>query len=588
MTKKEKMAEQDINRRRFLKGIAATGAMAAIAASRASDAAQETSAVKTTAKSWRDKPDPIDEGLISDGGTYDIVVVGGGISGTLCARVAATKGSSVAVIENQAEKSYTWIGTEVGTINSQYAQAHGAPKVSESEFIREWAHRSLIRNNPKRAAYFAKNSGKVLDWIIKDLDKAWLAENTHVMSCPPPAIRITEVSGWKFFHGSTIFRKMSDDNNTFRFPEVMKTHYQKAVADGAKWFFQHHAEICDHDSTGAVTGVVAKTEDGKYLRFKARKAVALCAGDFSANREMVVDLLDQLRHEAEAKGNFSLILTNSSKPLPRDGSGLKLGIWAGGHVEVGPHSGMNTGEPGTGGWHLQLDANGERYCDEAGGTTIPQPNGSLTVTLHDANWKKVLEMMPPRHMAVDTAHTVNWPRQLTRLDNVKPGPPSQEKQEGRGQGGQMMGANVYCANTVEELLDYMDCYKDETKKKALASIKRYNELCEKGDDEDFGKDPRIMKATALKDPPFYGTISKGSSGQFGGGLSPGLVTTTGLDTDADGHVLDSQFKPLKGLYAAGNNAGGRFITVYQSPLAGISLGMALTEGYMLGERLAEL
>jgi fumarate reductase flavoprotein subunit len=71
-------------------------------------------------------------------------------------------------------------------------------------------------------------------------------------------------------------------------------------------------------------------------------------------------------------------------------------------------------------------------------------------------------------------------------------------------------------------------------------------------------------------------------------VSPGLVTTTGLDTDGDGHVLNSQYKPIKGCYAAGNNAGCRFVTVYQSPLAGISLGMAMTEGYMLGERLASL
>jgi len=76
-------------------------------------------------------------------------------------------------------------------------------------------------------------------------------------------------------------------------------------------------------------------------------------------------------------------------------------------------------------------------------------------------------------------------------------------------------------------------------------------------------------------------------GMFGG-ISPGMCATTGLDTDADGRVLDSNFRPIKGLYAAGNNAGGRFITVYQSPIAGISIGMAMTEGYMLGERLAEM
>jgi hypothetical protein len=592
MSKDEKKSGARINRRGFLKGIAATGAMATIAAAHPTSAGQSAGEGRAATKSWRDKPDPIDEALISDGGTYDIVVVGGGTAGTLCARVAAMKGASVALLEDLAEQKYTWIGTEVGTINSQYAQDHGAPWIDEDDFIREWARRNVIRQNPKRASYFAKNSGKILDWVIKDMSKEWLEDNSHVMSCPPTPNRITEVSGWRFYHGSTLFRKMTDDNNTFRWPEVMRTHFEKAKADGAKWFFEHHAEICDVDGSGAVTGVVAKKADGKYVRFKAKKAVALCAGDFSGNREMVIDILDQLRHEAEAMGDLDLILTSSSfSRLARDGSSIKLGIWAGGHIEIGPHSALDANtEPGVGGWHLELDSNGERFCDEAAGTTIPQPIGSFTITIHDANWKKVLAMMPPRHMAPDTAHTINWPRTLARLDNVKPGPPSQDRQSGRGQGGAMRGGSVYCANTVEELLDYMDCYKGETKKKALAEIKRYNELCEKGADVDFGKDARIMKATALKDPPFYGTITRhdSSKSMFGNGLMPGLCATTGLDTDADGRVLNSEFKPIKGLYAAGNNAGGRFITVYQSPLSGISLGMAMTEGYMLGERLAEM
>jgi fumarate reductase flavoprotein subunit len=591
MPKNEKKPGTHFDRRSLLKSVAATGAMATIAAAHPATA-QSITEKKTAAKSWRDKADPIDESLISDGGTYDIVVVGGGTAGLLCARVAAMKGSSVAVIENQAEKKYVWIGTELGTINSQYAQDHGAPRIDEDDFIREWARRNVIRHNPKRASYFAKNSGKILDWILKDTSKEWLAENSHVMSCPPPPTRITEVSGWKFYHGSTIFRKMTDDVNTFRWGEVMKIHHQKAMADGAKWFFEHHAEICDVDSSGAVTGVVAKRADGKYVRFKARKAVALCAGDFSGNKEMVTDILDQVRWEAEAKGDLNLVGTSSGfSSTTRDGSSIKLGLWAGGHVEVGPHSGMADGDPGTGEWHLQLDESGERFCDEAAGTTLFRPKDAITVTIHDANWKKVLEMMPPRHKAPDTAHTISWPRRLQQLDSVKPGPPTQNKQQTGGRGGMPGMGNVYCANTIEELIDYMDCYKGETKKKALASIARYKELCEKGADEDFGKDARILKATALKDPPFYGSVSRGSGGPPGmaaNKISPGLCATTGLDTDADGHVLNLEFKPIKGLYAAGNNAGGRFIVTYQSPLSGISLGMAMTEGYMLGERLAAL
>jgi hypothetical protein len=298
-------------------------------------------------------------------------------------------------------------------------------------------------------------------------------------------------------------------------------------------------------------------------------------------------------------GDLDLINTvGEGMQSPRDGSGIKMGVWAGGHVEIGPHSTMNElgtpGDPGTGAWYLQLDHNGERFCDEAAGTTVPHPIGSFYVTLYDGNWQKALKMMPPNHSGPDNANESMWQTMLTHLDNLKPGPISKSKQENRSGPGPMglpgVSGDTCCANSIEELLDFMGCYDGETKQKALAEIKRYNELSEKGVDEDFGKDSRIMKVTSLKDPLFYGTVTTYNGlGQNGGkGISPGLIATTGLDTDAEGHVLNSEFKPIKGLYAAGNNAGGRFIVVYQTPFPGISVGMAITEGYMLGERLAAL
>jgi len=584
MPQNENESTRRFDRRNLLKSVAAGGAIATIAAARPA-AAFPVLEKKTTAKSWRDRPDPIDESLISDGGTYDIVVVGGGTAG-MCARVAASKGSSVAVIENQPESKYDWAGTEVGTVNSKWAMDHGAPRIDEDDFIREMARRNVIRHNPKRASYFAKNSGRIFDWVIEAMSKEWMEETSHIMSCPPPPSRITEVSGWRFYHGSAIFRRMNDDNGAFRWKEVMRAHHRNAMAEGAKWFFAHHAEICDVDGSGAATGVVAKTADGKYVRFKARKAVALCAGDFSGNKEMVTDILDQLRWEAEAKGNVNLVGTSSSSSILRDGSSIKLGLWAGGHVEIGPHSSMVMfGDPGTGVWHLQLDDNGERFCDEAAGTTLLRPQGAILVTLHDANWKKVLEMMPPRHGATDTAHTVNWPKRLRQFDGLTPGPTPQSTELPSGPG----KATVYCANTLEELIGYLNCYQPEAKKNALASIARYKELCARGSDDDFGKGAVILKATALKDPPFYAIVSKWSEDPMGGDMvRPGLLAPTGLDTDAEGRVLNSKFKPIKGLFAAGNNAGGRFIVGYQSPMAGISLGMAMTDGYLLGERLAAL
>lgn len=363
------------------------------------------------------------------------------------------------------------------------------------------------------------------------------------------------------------------------------------MADGTKWFNEHHAEICDVDASGAVTGVVAKRKDGTYVRFKARKGVALCAGDFGANREMVLDILDQVRHEALALGDLGLVRAAGGMGSPRDGMGIKMGVWAGGHVEVGPHSCISEGDPGTGVWFLQLNQNGERFHDEAAGTTLAQPRGTVRVTLYDSNWKKLLFMMPPRHMAADLTMESDIGPRLSHLDNLKPGPIVKAQQGGMRMGGDVGGipgvsGTTCCANTLEELVDYMDCYQGDAKNKALAEIRRYNELCQEGIDVDFGKDRRILKATALKDPLFYATVATyNGTGMFG--LGAGMSATSGLDTDAEGRVLNSEFNPIRGLYAAGNNAGGRFITVYQSPISGISIGMAVTEGFLLGELLAK-
>lgn len=599
MSEKEKKSGSRLNRRGFLKGVASTGAMSALAAAYPASAEQSINQNNIAKKSWRDKPDPIDEALISDGGTYDVVVVGAGNSGLFCARVASMKGASVAVIENQAENGYArGAGGDVGTVNSQYMMDQGAPRIDEAEFMREYARRCVIRHNPKRISYFVKNSGRIFDWVIKDMTREWMSQNCHGMSCPPRSDVLLEVSGWKFWFGTAIFRSMgmgpganNSSGGVQGWQGLLKLHQEKAMADGAKWFYEHHAEICDVDDSGAVTGVVAKRADGKYVRFKARKGVALCAGDFAGNREMVRDILDELRHLAEAQGSADLVTASgNTRPITRDGSGIKLGIWAGGHIEIGPRTNMGNGDPGTGAWYLQLDGNGERFCDEAAGTMMNHPLGSVIVTLYDSNWKKALGMMPPRHMAPDTSGA-EFQAKLTHLDNLKPGPIVKSRQgfPGGGQSGlPSVTGTTCCANTIEELLDYMDCYHGETRKKALAEITRYNQMCEKGVDEDFGKDPRILKVTGLKYPLFYATVGTYNGQKMFNGINAGMCVTTGLDTDSEGRVLNSEFRPIKGLYAAGNNAGGRYVVVYQSPFAGISNGMAMTDGYLLGEKLADL
>jgi predicted oxidoreductase len=64
-----------------------------------------------------------------------------------------------------------------------------------------------------------------------------------------------------------------------------------------------------------------------------------------------------------------------------------------------------------------------------------------------------------------------------------------------------------------------------------------------------------------------------------------IGTFAGLVTDEKAQVLDAQGKPIRGLYAAGNDAasimGGNY------PGAGITLGPALTFGYIAAMQLVQ-
>ena len=80
----------------------------------------------------------------------------------------------------------------------------------------------------------------------------------------------------------------------------------------------------------------------------------------------------------------------------------------------------------------------------------------------------------------------------------------------------------------------------------------------------------------LTTPPFYAVTGNAED------IYVGLCQTTGLDTDFNGCVLDSDLFPIPGLYSAGNNSGNRYIVNYCTPISGMSLGLCMTEGMLLG------
>ena len=120
------------------------------------------------------------------------------------------------------------------------------------------------------------------------------------------------------------------------------------------------------------------------------------------------------------------------------------------------------------------------------------------------------------------------------------------------------------------------------------TVSRYNEDAVRGEDNEFHRGSTAYQR-AQGDPdhkpnpciaplckaPFYAVeIVPGSLGTF-----------AGLICDEDGRVLDAHEEAIQGLFAAGNDMNSIFGGTY--PSGGITLGPAMTFGYIIGKNAAE-
>ncbi|MBR2835822.1 MAG: FAD-binding protein, partial [Coriobacteriales bacterium] len=124
---------------------------------------------------------------------------------------------------------------------------------------------------------------------------------------------------------------------------------------------------------------------------------------------------------------------------------------------------------------------------------------------------------------------------------------------------------VVKADTLEELAQAIDVPVDNF----VATVARYNELAEGNYDyePDFGK--LGYKVKKIAKAPFYAAPR----------IAYVMNTLGGLEIDGNMQVLDAEFKPIPGLFAAGNNSGCFFGGIYQDmSVPGMSVGRALLTG----------
>lgn len=526
----------------------------------------------------------------------DVVVVGSGHAGIQVALAAAQKGASVAVIEKQTEDKFTVLGEDVGIWNSKFMQdTFNLEEYDVGEIVHEFVRRSGGRVNANLIHTYVENSGRMFDNAIKIIQKGAHTDilDTSVLVCQKQkGVRHypIECGGWKTWATTAQFMgKISHESvqgvaKFSNLPVYSKELIREAQRLGAKWYYGTSAVVLDKDSEGTVTGCISKDSTGKYIRFAAKKGVAVTTGDFAANSDMSWALLNEEMEWGDRKGEKQ---SDFLTPFSRDGYGHKLCCWAGGMIEPSPRPTMNIGGSPGGPWgtapFLWLNKSGLRYCNEASiqsvrGITMRQPAG-LIVTVTDSKWMQSVCSAGVEHGGPNYGRPVYYDEMEDDMSKVLAAGSNGSQVRGCFIA-ERMESTVYGANTLSELAEYLG-YSGNDKSTFLASIEHYNKLCYKKDDTDFGKDIKCM--IPVDHAPFYGVIGNNSASG-----AVGLVTLAGMVTDNNMNVLDENYSPIKGLYVAGNTLGGRYGTGYCTPCAGNSIGMAETHGYVLGEYLASL
>ncbi len=567
---------------------------------------------------WRTPPEKIPEELIAFSHEADVVVVGLAHAGSAAVRAAAEAGAKVIGIEEKTAKRYSVWGADYGHFNSGFLESRGVPRVDPIDYYNELMRRSGGRANPGLVMRFCQNCGSAFDWytdMVEDFS------SVSVAFWPGGSKFDGEMAGYKFWPGTAKFARpggfgpppggkggqpekpdmpggvptdgepVNDGFGPVETPlsemldqvktrpnllGLCKANQQKAIDLGGEMFYGMAA--VDIEKAGdRVTGIIAKDSEGNYHRFTAAKSVILAAGGFGGNTEMVRDLLPDVAG-----------MLTEDEPLPRSmgrsGMAIRLGLWAGGRLEAGPIAimGGNFNTPrGFNCVHglLWLDPRGKRFCNECFGDPVltgfqgNQMKHGMYYNIFDSRVLEDLQWAVPAHEGFDNTDA-------QYIENVVV---AMEKARAAGKGGAVSRApngpvRIVCGNNMEELLDNAELT-GQLRENVKNSILRYNQVCAAGRDDDFGKDPKLLRP--LDQWPLYLQFNEFNY------LGRIMCTCGGLLTDETQNVLDDGYDPIPGLYATGNCCGRRYGPQYSTPTAGLSIGMCVTLGREAGREAAK-
>lgn len=431
----------------------------------------------------------------------DVVVVGGGSAGLSAAIEAAANGADVMILEKQ------------GIVGGATTRSGGKLMANGTEFQKAEGmedSNELMFNYLKEVGGDYLDDEKIMAFVENSLDTFnWMVDmGVKVQDVEPIHSSLTP---WRV-HNTEGGGGMTDGHGGQIIVPMMNKYNE---LDGDIIYNITANELIKNDNN-EVVGVKGTRKDGSVVTVNA-KSVILATGGYASNREMMAPY-------AEFADKYS-----TQVPAGNVGDGITMTEAIGGQIYQNPS--------------VQTV-----YVNFLSGVGINEESGLITTK----DGKRFVNEYTYQYNVGDAMAKEKSPYGWYIATSNDPHPTVQY--------GMSLEATP-SASSIEELAALIEV--DPTTLKA--TVDRYNELCAKGNDEDFGKPSDKM--IPVEGEKYYALK-----------LQPAAtVTYSGIVTDINSKVLDTNNTPIKGLYAAGETAfPGLFGTEYPG------CGMAISGGSYFG------
>ena len=461
----------------------------------------------------------------------DVIVIGGG-GGLAAAVAAAEKGAKVTLLEKRKVLGgNTALARGLLAADSPVQRRMKIDARGEDLFRTAMAY-AHWKINPEIVRTFINKSGDTVGWLEEK------------------GVRFQDVPNFYYNQVPRIYHM----------PEGYGAGLVKILAArcrelGVHIFNKTSAKKILMRKEGGVGGVLAVTGD-KETRIIA-KSVVIATGGYSGNKEMLKKYCPDYTEDArvngiEHMGDGLLMAIDAGAATEGLGRLLSMGPFFDGSLQVS----VISVESNT----VWVNKRGERFADES--TYLPSESanalnrqpGKISYTLFD---EAIKQSFIEEGLIKGIHRLFPSGSKMVELDKYL----RKEVREGE----------VRIADSWKGIAEWTG-----TDPGALEnSIKAYNNSCDRGYDDLFYKDRRYLQS--LRTPPYYALKCHQA---FHG-------TIGGIKINQHMEVLNQQDKPIPGLFAAGNDAGGWESDTYCYILSGTAFAFAINSARIAGENAAK-